>query len=101
MKIKCSIICKVTENWKGGKEFEVPLYEARHYSNISDFKIEYKLVVCRINSKHEEFERLKEGTWFVKSFETPTTRFISFADVTFAYSEKNDEIYIQRDYITV
>lgn len=98
MKIKCSIVCRVTENWKGGKQFEIPSYDARHY-NLSDFKVEHKLVISRINSKHEELEILKEGDWFVK--ENKTTRFISFADARFAYSEKSDEIYLQQDYTTV
>ena len=98
MKIKCSIVCRVTENWKGGKQFEIPAYEAHHYK-IADFKVEYKLVIHRINSKHEELEVIREGSWFTKS--ENGKRFLSFADATFVYSEKSDEIYLQRDYTTV
>lgn len=101
MKIKCALICRITEIWKGGKVYEILPNDAGYYSNDDNFKIDYKLRISRINSKHELLETLKDGDWFIKSTKSETIRFISFADVKFAYLEKNDTIYIEQNFITV
>lgn len=100
MRVACNIQCQVTE--MGKKPFDVPLYEAVHYEgHKKHYKVEYRLVIVRVetnvDNSLEDKEILVKTEWFQKSG-ADTVRSIRFANTTFSYFEKQDQIYINRNY---
>jgi len=98
MRIACRLICQITE--QGKTPFDIALYDAHHYAGQKGFKIEYKLKIIRVTESGDDAETLKETDWFQKetNLRSEITRNIHFADTTFSYLEKQDQIFIQRDF---
>lgn len=97
MLIICRLECQVTQKKKGSEPFEIVPGSADAYSEDGDFKVEFRLKICR-RVDGDDVEDLKTTDWFVKSETLSTIRNISFGGTTFSYAESDDRIFIDRDY---